>query len=199
MSQHTGSVSAVADAYMKASNAHDVTKLGDQISENVVYWEPVLPSPITGRKAVEEHLRESWKSFPDANLKLVNRIVSGDWVAEEVVWSATHKGPIKAAGQTIPPTGKQANGRAIAVLKVEHGKITRLNWYYDNLPMLSGRVIRPANSALHPAAGRGAFPLKARRVPRPRRVSASVRPHVGRGPWSLTILRRFLSSMEVSK
>lgn len=144
MSQHT---SGPVDAFLKALNAHDAAKVGEQLSENVTYWEANLPAPITGRKAVESHFRENWKGFPDAAVQVTNRIASGDWVVDEVTWSGTHKGPISAPGQTIPATGKRVQGLAVGIAKVEKGKISRMNIYYDNMAYL-------AQLGLLPGAGR---------------------------------------------
>ena len=139
MAQHTG----VADAFVKALNAHDVAKLGDTLAEDVAYWEANLPSPIMGRRAVENHFRENWKSFPDATIRVTNRIVGEDSVVDEVMWSATHKGPINAPGMTIPATGKKVQGLAVGVAKVEKGKIARLNIYYDNMAYLAQLGVMP--------------------------------------------------------
>ena len=127
----------IADAFMKATNAHDVHGIGESLAEDVVYWEASLPAPLTGRTAVQNHFRENWKAFPDANLKLVRRIESGDSLADELSWTATNKGPINTGGQMIPPTGKRAEGPCVAVVSVDHGKIKRLNIYYDNLAFLT--------------------------------------------------------------
>lgn len=140
MSQHTG----IADAFLKALNAHDVAKLGEHLADNVTYWEANMPAPITGRKAVEDHFRENWKAFPDANVQLVNRMASEEWVVDEVAWSGTHKGPINAPGQTIPATGKRAQGPAVAVARTEKGKITRLSIYYDNLAFMMQLGLAPS-------------------------------------------------------
>lgn len=134
MSQHTLSP---VDAFVKALNAHDAKTLGEQLAENVTYWEANLPAPITGRRAVEDHFRENWKPFPDASIKVVNRVASGDFVVDEVTWSGTHKGPLKTPQQTIPPTGKRVEGLAVGVAKVEKGKISRLSIYYDNMAYMA--------------------------------------------------------------
>ena len=143
MSQHTGSPSALADAFVNALNAHDASELGQLLAENVTYWEANLPSPITGRMAVENHFRENWKSFPDAKIQVVNRVASGDWVVDEVTWSGTNKGPIVAPGQTIPATGKRAQGPAVGVAKVEMGKISQMKIYYDNMSYLAQLGLMP--------------------------------------------------------
>lgn len=147
MSSHTNTPTALADAFLKATNAHDVNGIGENLADDVVYWEAALPAPITGRKAVQDHFRENWKGFPDSHLKLVRRIESGDWVADELDWTATHKGPINAGGQTIPATGKRAQGPCVAVVGTDRGKITRVNIYYDNLSFLTQLGLAPAGGS----------------------------------------------------
>lgn len=145
METHERTPVDLADALMNAVNAHDASKLGDVLADDVTYWEANLPSPINGRRQVEDHFRENWRSFPDATIRLVNRVVSGDWIADEMMWSGTHKGPISAPGMTIPPTGRQAHGPAVGIARIEHGKIRHLNIYYDNLSYMAqlGLMAKP--------------------------------------------------------
>lgn len=135
----------LAEAFYKAMNDHDATKMGEQLAENVMYWEATLPGPINGRKAVEEHFRANWGSFPDASVRLVNRIVSGDHVVDEMEWTGTHKGPIEVPGQpAIPATGKSAKSAGVAVVRTKEGKITDLKVYFDQLSVLSQLGLAPA-------------------------------------------------------
>ena len=144
MASQTESVSALADAFQKAVNAHDARKVGELLTEDVTYWEANLPAPIHGRKAVEEHFRENWKPFPDATIRSVNRIVSGDWVADESEWTGTHKGPIQAPGQPpIPATGKRVSGKAVAIARAEKGKVKQLSIYYDNMAFMAQLGLMP--------------------------------------------------------
>ena len=149
MSSHTGSTmsaTAVADAFNKALNAHDAAKIGELLAEDVSYWEANLPAPIKGRKAVEDHFRENWKPFPDASIRSINRIVSGEWVADESAWSATHKGPIQAPGQPpIPPTNKRVQANAVAIAHVLGGKVKSLNIYYDNMAVMAQLGLMPGS------------------------------------------------------
>lgn len=134
MTSHTGKTSTVVDAFLNAVNAHDVNRLGDTLSDDVLYWEANLTAPINGREAVKNHFRENWKSFPDSHITVVRRIESGDWIADETEWSGTHKGPIGVPGQSpILPTGKRVQGKAVGIGQVHEGKIRRLNIYYDNM------------------------------------------------------------------
>ena len=138
MTHHVGKAGMLSEMFMEASNRHDVSKVSELLADNVTYWEPTLPAPINGREAVSMHLKDGWKVFPDSNLKLLNRVESGDWVVDEVEWAGTQKGPIDMPGQMpIPATNKRAMGRAVSVAKVSGGKITSVNVYYDNMGMLA--------------------------------------------------------------
>ena len=146
VTSHTGKASTVADAFENALNEHDVEGLGNLLADDVTYWEANLPGPIHGREAVKDHMRENWKSFPDSHLRLVNRVESGDWVADETEWTATHKGPINVPGQApIPPTGKQMKGMAVAVGQTREGKVHRLNIYYDNMAFMAQLGLMPGS------------------------------------------------------
>ncbi len=126
------------DAFLKALNSHDVAGMGKLLAEDVTYWEANLPQPIKGRKAVENHYRENWKVFPDASIKFTTSVEQGNRIAGEGVWTATNKGPILMPGQPpIPATGKRAESNFASVARVEKGKVTELNIYYDNLGVLA--------------------------------------------------------------
>jgi ketosteroid isomerase-like protein len=131
---------------MAAINAHDERKIAELCAEDVTYWEANLPTPIRGRQAVEAHFRENWKTFPDASIRSLNRIVSGDWVADESEWSGTHKGPIQAPGQPpIPATNRRASGKAVAIAHVQGGKVKTMNIYYDNMAFMAQLGLMPGS------------------------------------------------------
>ena len=138
MTHHVGKAGMLSEAFMEASNRHDVAKMSEMLADNVSYWEANLPAPIKGRDAVAMHFRDNWKVFPDSNIKMLNRVESGDWVVDEVEWTGTQKGPINVPGQPpIPATNKRAMGKAVSVAKVTGGKIESLNIYYDNMAFLA--------------------------------------------------------------
>ena len=129
---------ALQDGFLKALNAHNVAKIGENLAEDVTYWEANLNQPIKGRRAVENHFRGNFASFPDASIKFTSTVEGGDRIASEGVWAATNKGPLTIPGQPpIPATGKRAEGKFASVARVEKGKIKELNLYYDNLQFLA--------------------------------------------------------------
>ncbi len=144
MTSHVGKATMVADAFNTAQNRHDVPKLLELVADNVSYWDPSLPAPITGRVAFENYWRESFKTFPDSTVKVLSRITSEDQVVDEVEWSGTNKGPINIPGApAIPATGKHVSGKAVAVARTKDGKVTSLNVYYDNLSMMAQLGLMP--------------------------------------------------------
>ena len=150
MSSHTGNIVALAEDFFKAMNSHDPAKIAAFFAEDSTFWEASLPAPIKGKKAVEEHFRENWKAFPDSTVKLLNRITSGEWIADEVEWSGTHKGPIQAPGQPpIPPTGKHILGKAVAYVQTSKGKVKQMNIYYDNMAVMAQLGLMPGTGGTH--------------------------------------------------
>jgi len=146
VTSHMGKASTVADAFENALNAHDIDGLGNLLADDVTYWEANLPGPLSGREAVKQHFRENWKSFSDSHLRLVNRVESGDWIADETEWTATHTGPINVPGQApIPATGKRMKGMAVAVGQTREGKVHRLNIYYDNMAFMAQLGLMPGS------------------------------------------------------
>lgn len=138
MTEHTETASSIANMVQRAMNEHNAAKISEHMAENVTFWEANMPAPINGRKAVEEHFRENWKTFPDATIRSVNRVIGGDHVVDEVEWTGTNKGPMEMPGAPpIPPTGKRARGKAVSVVKLEGDKIKTMNIYYDTLGFLA--------------------------------------------------------------
>ena len=108
------------------------------MAEDLTYWEANLPEPINGRGAVEAPFRENWEAFPDPSVKVVNRLVSGDWLAEEGGWNGTNSGPIRMGpGQTTPATRKQARGSYVAVVETSGDKISSIRICHHNTTFLA--------------------------------------------------------------
>ncbi|MFQ6012947.1 MAG: ester cyclase [Thermoplasmata archaeon] len=132
------SIEELAEGFNAALNAHDATKIGEHVAEDITYWEANLPEPINGREAVEAHFRANWEAFPDASIRVVNRLVSGDSLAEEGEWTGTNTGPIQMGpDQTVPATGKQARGAYVAVVETSDDKISSMRIYYDSMTFLA--------------------------------------------------------------
>ena len=136
----------LSEAVFKGINAHDVTGISRYFADDVTAWDPTMQTPLKGRKAVEEYFRGQFRTFPDANVKVLQHIenVSGDSVATEIEWSGTQKGPIENPGlPPIPPTNKRVNGRAVMVGRSKDGKVTSFSIYYDLSTMMSQLGLAP--------------------------------------------------------
>ncbi|MFQ5908771.1 MAG: ester cyclase [Thermoplasmata archaeon] len=128
----------LADGFIAALLAQDAKKAGEFLSEDVDYWEANLPEPLKGREAVEAHLNQNWGTFTDTSIKVINRVTSGDWQADEMEWTGKNTGELQISpDQTVPATGKQATAWVMAVGKKSGDKISDMRVYYDNLAVLA--------------------------------------------------------------
>ena len=130
----------LSESVFKAINSHDPAKIAAHFADDATGWDPTMPSPVKGRKAIEEYFRGQFKTFPDANIRILHHIENptGDSVATEIEWSGTQKGAIEMPGMpAIPPTNKRVNGRGVIVGRAKNGKVTSFNVYYDTGSMLA--------------------------------------------------------------
>jgi predicted ester cyclase len=86
---------------------------------------------------------KAWKAaFPNAHGTVENRVVSGNQAIGEILWTGTNSGSLNG----MPPTNKQANVRAVAVITEEGGKIAKVRHYIDvaGACVLRGRLVLKA-------------------------------------------------------
>lgn len=128
----------LADGFIAALTAQDVKKAGEYLTEDVDYWEANLSEPLKGREAVEAHFRQNWGTFSETSIKVINRVTSGDWQADEMEWTGKNTGELQISpDQAVPATGKRATAWVMAVGKVSGDKISDMRVYYDNLSVLA--------------------------------------------------------------
>jgi steroid delta-isomerase-like uncharacterized protein len=84
-----------------------------------------------GKKAILESLK-AWKTaFPHGTAEVTNQIAQGDHVTSEVLYKATHTGPLVSATGTVPATNKPVVLKTMVLSTFRDGLIQRERTYFD--------------------------------------------------------------------
>ena len=122
----------VARKAFAAFNSHDLDTYIGLLDPNYVSRDPMLPDPPKGREAYRKINEDIFKAFPDAKFKILNIASKNGFVAVDLVFSGTFKGPVELGGRTIPPTGRRFEIKMATFAHVNSkGLITELHDYYD--------------------------------------------------------------------
>ncbi len=108
--------------------------------EHAPYAEDAETSDPTGKYKGKAQIVQSFKvwktAFPQGSAEVTNQIAQGEQVASEVVYKATHTGPLVSATGTIPPTNKPIELKVMLVSSFRDGLIQRERAYYDKAGLM---------------------------------------------------------------
>ncbi len=108
--------------------------------DHAPYAEDAELSDPTGKYKGKAQIIQSFKvwktAFPQATAEVTNQIAQGEQVASEVVYKATHTGPLVSATGTIPPTNKPIELKVMLVSSFRDGLIQRERTYYDKAGLM---------------------------------------------------------------
>ena len=123
-------------------NAGNLNVLEESVAENVVmHGQPGAEGTIQGREAYVEWAAGVNKALPDQKIEIHEVVSEGNLVAARVTLTATHEGQLG----DIPPTGESFVVEALALIRVEEGRIAEKWFRLDELGMLQQLgVIEPA-------------------------------------------------------
>jgi steroid delta-isomerase-like uncharacterized protein len=128
----TRAAAALIDAYNRA----DWEAFRASITSDVGYTETGTGRHLDGADAFVE-LCLGWKAaFRDATGVVRSAITSGDVVAQEVVWEATHTGPLQTAEGIIEATGNRIHVAAVMWYRYEGDRAREIHHYLDVLGLL---------------------------------------------------------------
>ena len=104
------------------------------------YAEDAETSDPTGKYKGKKQILDSlkvWKTaFPQGTAEVTNQIAQGDHVTSEVVYKATHTGPLVSSTGTIPATNKPIVLRTMLVSSFRDGLIQRERTYFDQADLM---------------------------------------------------------------
>jgi C-1 hydroxylase len=111
---------AVLQGWADALSAGDLDKALSHLSPDFVGHYSAMPQPVVGPAAVKGMYESFIKpGFPDQRITIEREVISGDRIAFQMSWTATHKGPFL----NVPATGKRISCAGTGIFRVADGKI----------------------------------------------------------------------------
>ena len=115
------------ERHLAHRNAHDMSALQNDYTEDAVVEGTMFPEPFVGRAAIAARIEAEMIAFPDLQVEMTNRVVHGNQVTVEWVATGTHAGDFPG----FPASGRAFSIAGVTVVIREHGKIVRESLYYD--------------------------------------------------------------------
>ncbi len=129
---------------LEAFNNSDWPRYRELLAPDVVYHETGTGRRIEGVEAYMGVL-ETWKrGFPDGRGIIHHSVASGDTAMFELVWEATHSGPLESPGGVLPASGKRIQVSAALATTIQGGKARSIRHYIDLLSLLRQIGAMPA-------------------------------------------------------
>ncbi len=127
----------IVDRFIEAVNNNDWETFNELYDEEVLSWaSPSGPDAKRNkhRDRIHENSDRFYKAWPDLHLTKEHSFGQDDWVCVTVLMEATHKGTIHlASGPSFPASGRKIRSSLCLVFRIENGKITVKEEYYDSL------------------------------------------------------------------
>jgi len=136
---------AFTKRYAAAWNACDFEAMGELITPDIVWEDPALAEPARGVPAVQDFMRESFRTFPDLrfgepdppHLSAEGDLVSWAWTME-----GTMRGEANPPG--FAPTGRRMRVDGVDLWGMRDGRIARYRAFYDMADLARQLGIMPA-------------------------------------------------------
>jgi steroid delta-isomerase-like uncharacterized protein len=125
-------VRSFAERWVGAWNARDPDQILSLCTDDVVWFDPVLPEAIRGHAPVREFLESTWRGFPDLRFSAVGApYVNLDEEAAALRWrvSGTMLGPIEPPG--LAPTGARVEGEGLDLYRFRGDLLAEYTTVYD--------------------------------------------------------------------
>jgi steroid delta-isomerase-like uncharacterized protein len=104
------------------------------------YAEDAETSDPSGKYKGKKQIVDSFKvwktAFPQGTAEVTNQIAMGDHVTSEVVYKATHTGPLVSSTGTVPPTNKPVVLKTMLITSFRNGLIQRERTYFDQTDLM---------------------------------------------------------------
>jgi steroid delta-isomerase-like uncharacterized protein len=127
------STRAVLDAWNAAWNAHDTTRLGLMLAEDVEYFDSGFAGLQHGRTAaLDQGIWVFLRGMPDLQWELRGEpIVGNDAVAWEWTLVGTHTGTWGG----VRATRQQVRLKGVSLMRLREGKVAQVSMYYDSIAL----------------------------------------------------------------
>jgi steroid delta-isomerase-like uncharacterized protein len=136
----------IAAALVDTFNAGDANGFKACVTSDVVYDEVGTQRSSRGAGGWVRMWEQWRKALPDLQGKIVNAVVSGNTVIQELAWEGTHSGTLLLPAGSYPPTDRRMAMRAIQVLVFEGDKVKEGRHYFDALTLLQQIGAMPEQS-----------------------------------------------------
>lgn len=126
---------ALLDRAVEVYNDGDLDGYVDLYAADAVLTTP--EGTFKGREEIKDRFARELAGFSDVSFTLVSYVEQGDLFADEFVFAGTHTGPFTLPdGTKIAPTGNRLAIKGMEMVRVEDGRMTVDNLYYDNVGVL---------------------------------------------------------------
>ena len=118
-----GAANACLDRMIEAINTHNIDLLDKVYADSgytnhqALIMPNAAPPNMNGRAQAKAYFGARFKAFPDVTLRTDIRVVQGDLIAANLIWSGTQKDTYLG----IPASGKKAVWNSTDVLRVKDG------------------------------------------------------------------------------
>lgn len=124
-------------------NKGDVEGFAALYAEDAVLVTP--EGRFQGRGDIQAYFQAYLTGFPDAQVTLGRSGEQGELYFAEFSFAGTHTGPLGMPdGSEVPPTGKVVQTRSAELVRVEQGKVTQHDMYWDSMELLTQLGLVPA-------------------------------------------------------
>jgi steroid delta-isomerase-like uncharacterized protein len=127
---------ALVESLAEAWNSRDLERLLSLLTDDVVWDDPAMEKPASGRDAVCAFSLRVLRAFPDFHYEIVNPVcVAGDGSMCAVPWriTATSLGPLDPPG--FAPTGRRVNSTGVDLLHLKDGRVSCITTVFNPLPV----------------------------------------------------------------
>ncbi len=117
------------------------------LTEDIVWFDPVLPEPARGIPAVQEFMRMNFAGFPDLRFGEGEppHLTAGD---EQIAWAWTMQGTaIGAATLGSPPSGPTIKVEGVDLWSMREGRIAYYRAFYDMADLMRQLSAAPPSNA----------------------------------------------------
>jgi steroid delta-isomerase-like uncharacterized protein len=118
----------------------DLSVANELMAEDFVDHNPAGPNQGPGLEGTKQLFVGRRLAFPDAAVTVEDQVSEGDKVVSRLAITGTHQGEFMG----IPATGKSFSIGAIAIFRIEDGKIAERWGETDNIGMMQQLGVIPA-------------------------------------------------------